>query len=37
VFFSPAHGCSAAELPADVKNRDSHRGRALARLRELLG
>ncbi|WP_374558477.1 RdgB/HAM1 family non-canonical purine NTP pyrophosphatase [Thermomonas sp.] len=37
VFFSPAHGCSAAELPAAVKNRDSHRGRALARLRELLG
>ena len=37
VFFSPAHGCSAAELPADIKNRDSHRGRALARLRELLG
>jgi len=36
VFFSPAHGCSAAELPADVKNRDSHRGLALARLRELL-
>lgn len=37
VFFSPTHGCSAAELPADIKNRDSHRGRALARLRELLG
>jgi XTP/dITP diphosphohydrolase len=36
VFFSPAHGCSAAELPADVKNRDSHRGIALARLRALL-
>jgi XTP/dITP diphosphohydrolase len=34
VFFSPRHGCSAAELPADVKNRDSHRGRALAILRE---
>src|SRR5690606_19100000 len=30
VFFSPAHGCSAAELPAGVKNRDSHRGMALA-------
>jgi len=36
VFFSPAHGCSAAELPADVKNRDSHRGLALAHLRALL-
>ena len=36
VFFSPAHGCSAAELPAAVKNRDSHRGIALASLRERL-
>ena len=36
VFFSPLHGCSAAELAADVKNRDSHRGRALAALRERL-
>ena len=36
VFFSPAHRCSAAELPAEVKNRDSHRGIALARLRTLL-
>jgi len=36
VFFSPAHGCSAAELPADVKHRDSHRGVALAQLRALL-
>jgi len=36
VFFSPAHGCSAAELPPAVKHRDSHRGRALAKLRTLL-
>lgn len=36
VFFSPAHGCSAAELPAEVKNRDSHRGVALAQLRTKL-
>ena len=36
VFFSPAHGCSAAALPAEVKNRDSHRGRALAAVRERL-
>ncbi len=36
VFFSPAHGCSAAELDASVKNRDSHRGLALTRLRALL-
>jgi XTP/dITP diphosphohydrolase len=36
VFFSAAHGCSAAELRPDVKNRDSHRGKALATLRERL-
>ncbi|MEO6227697.1 MAG: RdgB/HAM1 family non-canonical purine NTP pyrophosphatase [Thermomonas sp.] len=36
VFFSPAHGCSASELDAPTKNRDSHRGLALARLRALL-
>ena len=36
VFFSPTHDCSAAELPSEVKNRDSHRGLALAKLRNLL-
>ena len=36
VFFSPAHVCSAAELDAAVKNRDSHRGVALARLKKRL-
>ena len=36
VFFSPEHGCSAAELRADVKNRDSHRGKALAMLKQRL-
>jgi len=36
VFFSPAHGCAAAELPAATKNRDSHRGIALAKLRQRL-
>lgn len=36
VFYSPAHGCSAAELAPDVKNRDSHRGHALAQLHALL-
>ncbi len=33
VFFSPAHGCASAELPPEVKNRDSHRAMALAKLR----
>jgi XTP/dITP diphosphohydrolase len=36
VFFDPALGKSAGELDAAVKNRVSHRGQALARLRELL-
>ncbi len=36
VFFSPTHGCSSAELTPEVKNRDSHRGIALATLREKL-
>ena len=41
VFFSPAHGGSAAQLDPHTKNRDSHRGRALAavlpKLREVFG
>lgn len=36
VFFSPAHGCSAAELAPEVKCRDSHRGLALAQLQRRL-
>ena len=36
VFFDPEHGRSAAELDAELKNRISHRGRALAALRQLL-
>lgn len=36
VFFDPLLGAGAAELDAPVKNRVSHRGQALARLRELL-
>jgi XTP/dITP diphosphohydrolase len=37
IFFDPVLGKSAGELDAAVKNRVSHRGQALARLRELLG
>ncbi|ODS64579.1 MULTISPECIES: RdgB/HAM1 family non-canonical purine NTP pyrophosphatase [unclassified Arenimonas] len=37
VFLDTARGLSAAELDAATKNRISHRGQALARLRELLG
>ena len=36
IFFDPELGMSAAELAPDVKNRVSHRGRALAQLREKL-
>jgi XTP/dITP diphosphohydrolase len=36
IFFDPELGAGAAELDASVKNRVSHRGKALARLRELL-
>jgi XTP/dITP diphosphohydrolase len=36
IFYVPEHRCSAAELPADIKNTISHRGRALLKLRELL-
>jgi XTP/dITP diphosphohydrolase len=36
VFFDPVLGLGAAELPAEIKNRVSHRGRALVALRERL-
>ena len=36
VFLDPVHGLTAAEMPPALKNRLSHRGQALARLRERL-
>ncbi len=36
IFYAPDPGCSAAELPPEVKNRISHRGQALAKLLEAL-
>lgn len=36
VFNVPGHGCSAAELDEDTKNRLSHRGRALTALKQHL-
>ena len=36
LFWVPEHGCSAAELAPDVKNRVSHRARASAELLRLL-
>ena len=37
VFIDPEHGCTAAELDPALKNRISHRARALATLRDRLG
>lgn len=36
LFYVQGEGASMAELPMDVKNRISHRGRALAKIREIL-
>ncbi|MFT3808277.1 RdgB/HAM1 family non-canonical purine NTP pyrophosphatase [Arenimonas sp.] len=36
VFFDPVLGLGAGEMPPDLKNRVSHRGRALAALRDRL-
>jgi XTP/dITP diphosphohydrolase len=36
VFFDPEHGQSAAQMPLALKNRISHRGQALALLRNRL-
>ncbi len=36
VFYVPEHNCSSAELPAEVKNRISHRGQALRLLMSTL-
>lgn len=35
-FFLPEQGCTAAELPADLKNKLSHRGQAMAALAQQL-
>jgi XTP/dITP diphosphohydrolase len=36
IFFVPEYQCSAAELPQDIKNKISHRGQALLKLRDLI-
>ncbi len=36
LFDVPGKGCSSAELPSEVKNRISHRGKALASIAEQL-
>ncbi len=37
IFYVPTHQCSAAELDVSLKNRLSHRGQAMAQLRERMG
>jgi non-canonical purine NTP pyrophosphatase (RdgB/HAM1 family) len=36
VFWVPEYGCTMADLPLETKNKVSHRGRALEKLREFL-
>lgn len=36
LFFVPEYGCTFGELPGEVKNQISHRGRALRALKEAL-
>ncbi|HKZ46673.1 MAG TPA: XTP/dITP diphosphatase [Thermodesulfobacteriota bacterium] len=36
LFYVPEYGKTMAELPPDIKNRISHRGKALAKLKEKL-
>ena len=36
LFFAPAYGCTFGELPGEVKNQISHRGRALRALKDVL-
>ena len=36
IFYDPVLRLGAGEMPAELKNRVSHRGKALARLREML-
>ncbi|MFN2283785.1 MAG: RdgB/HAM1 family non-canonical purine NTP pyrophosphatase [Anaerolineae bacterium] len=37
VFYLPDRGCTMAELPAEEKNRISHRARAAQKMRPILG
>jgi len=36
IFYVPTHNCSSAQLSAEEKNKLSHRGQALKKLREVL-
>ncbi|STX27882.1 ribosomal protein Ham1 [Legionella beliardensis] len=36
IFYIPDYQCTAAQLPANIKNKDSHRAQALAQLQQQL-
>jgi XTP/dITP diphosphohydrolase len=36
IFFYPPFGKTTAEIPLELKNRVSHRGKALKKLKEIL-
>lgn len=36
IFLVPEYGCSTAELPPEIKNEISHRGKALRKMKEIL-
>lgn len=36
IFYVPEYGCSTAQLPPDVKNQISHRGKALEAMKDVL-
>lgn len=36
IFYLPEKGCTSAELPPEEKNRISHRGKALRKMRDIL-
>lgn len=37
IFILPAYGCTTADLPPEIKNQESHRGKALRAVKEELG
>lgn len=36
IFYLPEYGCTSAEIPLEEKNKISHRGKALKKMRELI-
>ncbi len=36
IFWVPEYGCTSAQLPTDIKNKISHRGKALEAMKEII-